>query len=238
MSERYPIHLSTQVRPKPLWGAEERAKRASVHIRSLERGIKRWVDVFFDHIDWDAEEGPELHPDTPWGVFGRLAIWIGEATYNLRSALDYLVYVLACEANDRRNVDGTQFPICDYPKDFEKKIPQWLRCVPPEAVDRIRELQPFSGCEWTRLLRDLSNPDKHRNMTGITSHGAIVSGDDPLLDDVVFLRPEDRSADKQHFVVRVVVKDTNTDVVDALKLLQREVRALIKEFEPALKWPP
>lgn len=31
----------------------------------------------------------------------------------------------------------------------------------------VEELQPFKGCEWTRQLRDLSNPDKHRTLTSV-----------------------------------------------------------------------
>ena len=28
-------------------------------------------------------------------------------------------------------------------------------------------LPAYSGCNWTKLLRDLSNPDKHKTLTGI-----------------------------------------------------------------------
>ena len=38
-------------------------------------------------------------------------------------------------------------------------------------MDILRELQPFAGCEWTGLLREISNPDKHRFVPQISSDG-------------------------------------------------------------------
>ena len=188
------------------------------------------------HVDWHPDTGLTPRPEMPYEVMGRLPIWIGEATYNLRAALDYLVYVLACQANGWRHVLGTQFPICDSKAEFIRRTPSWLTCVPAQAVERIEEVQPFAGCEWTRLLRDLSNPDKHRSMTGLTSNARVVRGDDPAI--AYALRPEDRSPDRYYFVCQVVVKDTNQDVVDTLKLVHREVLALIREFKPTLEQPP
>jgi hypothetical protein len=35
------------------------------------------------------------------------------------------------------------------------------------AQDAIKRYQPFAGCQWTGLLRDLNNPDKHRTLTSV-----------------------------------------------------------------------
>jgi hypothetical protein len=31
-------------------------------------------------------------------------------------------------------------------------------------IASIEELQPYRGCEWTAVLKNLSNPDKHRGL--------------------------------------------------------------------------
>jgi hypothetical protein len=47
---------------------------------------------------------------------------------------------------------------------FRRRRKSKLKGVSFPHIDRIKALQPFSGCEWTRELRDLSNPDKHREL--------------------------------------------------------------------------
>jgi len=42
-----------------------------------------------------------------------------------------------------------------------------LRGVSEEHAAIIRQFQPYRGCEWTRTLRDLSNPDKHRELVSV-----------------------------------------------------------------------
>jgi hypothetical protein len=157
----------------------------------------------------------------------------------------YLIYDFACIANGFRHVPNTQFPICDSWAEFEtqrtgrtrkgKKAVGRLSHVPEPIIDRLRQLQPCSTppCKWTYNLRELSNPDKHRAHASIRITGEVVAGDHPDL--ASFLRPEDRTADKDHFVVGMFFKNTDIDVIEMLQVLQREVRALVEEFKPAFK---
>ncbi|MCH8188130.1 MAG: hypothetical protein IIB66_05415, partial [Proteobacteria bacterium] len=93
-----------------------------------------------------------------------IKILVGEITYNLRAALDYLVYELArLDSGEVKN--GTQFPIEDTEDGFKRKRNAFLKGVSDKHVAIIESLQPYSGCDWTRILRDLSNPDKHRQLT-------------------------------------------------------------------------
>jgi hypothetical protein len=38
----------------------------------------------------------------------------------------------------------------------------------------IENLQPYRGIEWTRSLRTISNPDKHRRLTAIKHDGRLL----------------------------------------------------------------
>ena len=173
-------------------------------------------------------------------LLGQASAIIGDALYNLRSSLDYLVYTLAVIWNNHEHVEKTQFPIDDHDWQFEahrtgkwpdgKKAPHYLKKVPDAAIPLLRKLQPFEGCEWTRTLRSLSNPDKHQHLSNLRSRGdwiqdgeiEITEGDDGLTGHI-----------EGHFVVEVWFRETGSDVVDTLQLLEREVRAVIDLFKAA-----
>lgn len=241
----------------PLFGARLRANRAKVPIRSIKQHLKRWSELHWEHIKFVLDENGNARMDVdgnilftqtrelPKEILGRTSVWIGETVYNLRGALDYLVYALAVAGNNAKNVDGTQFPIESdmdrftgritgkHPKTL-KPMARYLHHVPSPAVARIRQLQPCwtPPCEWTKTLADLSNPDKHRFLTALSSRANVVGGYHPLLADI----PEENRK-HPHLVVQVLFRKSQLDVVDTLDLLQREVSAVVKEFEPAFQAP-
>lgn len=121
--------------------------------------------MFFDHV-------PQIPPDLP--------LAISDAIHNLRAAMDYLVYQLA-KLDSGQFQTGTQFPIEDAKIatapggnivgfDISKK--KMLKGLSPDHIDRLEQLQPYKGVDWTKHLRDISNPDKHRDLTPITSERA------------------------------------------------------------------
>ncbi len=96
---------------------------------------------------------------------------IGETIQNLRKALDYLVYDLAC-FDSKSIIDRTQFVIVDSEEDFKKNL-RHLEGLTGEHRTMFERLQPYNGCNWTKLIRDLSNPDKHRTLTAVRHPIAI-----------------------------------------------------------------
>lgn len=141
-----------------------------------------------------------------------IPLLVGEAIYEIRSALDGLVYQLAvagrhASGKKYRDPTGTQFPIEDNAKMFEGRVTgklgskhcaQYLAWVQPEFVQEIRAVQPFAGCQWTRLLRDISNQDKHRFLSEFSTKLEIefrppAEGQEKVNMDLsieVFLRPD------------------------------------------------
>jgi hypothetical protein len=59
----------------------------------------------------------------------------------------------------------TQFPIDDRPKKFAEHECSMLKGLNLTHKAAIENLQPYNGCTWTKMLRILSNPDKHRTLT-------------------------------------------------------------------------
>jgi hypothetical protein len=77
--------------------------------------------------------------------------------------LDYLIFELA-KLDSGIEQDGTQFPIVDTKKNFEEQKGRWLKGINAAHIAAIERLQPYSGCNWTKRLRECSNRDKHRHL--------------------------------------------------------------------------
>lgn len=239
----------------PLFGARLRVNRAKMPIRSIKRHMQKWADLHWEHIELELDEqgharmdpdGTVRHTQThdlPIEILAKTSLWIGETIYNLRGALDYLVYALALAGSKGEDVKGTQFPIESNMDNFtgritgvhpktKKPMQTYLHHVPPVAVRRIMQLQPCwkPPCLWTPILRDLSNPDKHRFLTELRSRAIVVAGLHPLIEEVPL-----EARVHPHLVVEVLFRKSGLDVIDTLEMLQREVSAVIQEFEPVFE---
>ena len=159
----------------PLWAARVRVARAGEKLRELRTEIEKFdlsqqERVSYD-FDTDTKEvaftcAPlDPPPDVIW-------LLLSEATHHLRSALDYVVFQLSLHRHGSE-VSGTQFPIEDTEEGFQGRRKTYLRALSDAQVDVIKRLQPCEGCSWTRRLRDLCNPDKHRRPIVVAhlSHG-------------------------------------------------------------------
>jgi hypothetical protein len=49
-----------------------------------------------------------------------------------------------------------------------------LKGINPLHMAAIERLQPYKGCGWTKMLRDLSNPDKHRQFVNMQFVADII----------------------------------------------------------------
>jgi len=168
------------------------------------------------------------------------SVLIGEACYNLRAALDYLVFELAREDSGQPQ-DGTQFLIEDTPEQFARRKDANLRGVKCAHIAMIEALQPYKGCEWTKTLRTISNPDKHRHLTVTMSHRMgfvkfftsppIVQSEGPVR------RARFRGSDVyvQYPVSVIVLFPDGGGVLKTLHILQAQVAETLEAFKPEFK---
>jgi hypothetical protein len=170
------------------------------------------------------------------------SILLGEICYNLRSALDYMIDELAT-LDSGLVVEGTQFPIEDKRKGFKWRIKGgWLNGLNETHIAAIETLQPYRGCKWTAVLRDLSNPDKHRALVPtnadheLTIH--VVDGDH--LDDFTDMPGAIRStvtADGSEVYVKAVLTTSiqfpdGTPVIETLEEIKSQVARVLQAFKP------
>ncbi|HEX3664781.1 MAG TPA: hypothetical protein VHU23_06090 [Rhizomicrobium sp.] len=153
--------------PHPLQGAFDRVDRANEHIAEFETEQTAFGRAYHDNlsIEPNSKPPPDFCTREKFQVIpsDRSAILLGEITYNFRAALDYLVFELAWKDSGSPQ-DFTQFPICDLKKDFDRKAPRDMVGISAAHQAAIERLQPYNRCNWTAVLRDISNPDKHRHL--------------------------------------------------------------------------
>ncbi len=157
-------------RQPSLYDAKARVARAGEHIKSLQAEVNR---TYF--------AGP-MHPsiktaEVSFPPSALCSILIGEIAYNLKAALDYLVFELFYL--DTGEFDNrTKFIIEDTPEAWNAHIPDcfatpkrekacWLHRLSPDHQAALKRLQPFSQTRWTKALRDITNPDRHRQLVEI-----------------------------------------------------------------------
>jgi hypothetical protein len=212
-----------------------RVDRAGEHLADLEARIETFAREQKDNIAVDVHpqlgfrvrhegEGPPRY----WSVL------IGEVIYNLRAALDYLIYSLAWLDSGVHQTD-TQFLIEDRRQGFKRHCRSRLKGLSDKHVAAIKRLQPFDGCEWTRTLRDFSNQDKHWALNLTTAMGAgTVEFDPPIRKADARLVAEGKVKMEHTGSVGVTFAD-ETPVLETLKVLESEVRAVLEAFEPEIK---
>lgn len=162
----------------PLDGAHLRVLRADRHLAEADGLVNAFAQACEHNIiaDYDTQAHRKtlrIHPTPPLPV--ELPLVVSDAIHNLRAALDYIVYELALHDSGKVQ-DGTQFIIEDFKvhptgrnRGFDARSKKYLKGLTQAHINAVEGLQPYNGVDWTETLRDISNPDKHRTLTTLTT---------------------------------------------------------------------
>lgn len=109
----------------------------------------------------------------------RLGVLLGDIVHNARSALDHLVWAFQPPGVEERD---SQFPILDTPPNGGLRRHRYTAQLPDGFLSMLGDLQPYQPEGTTqgqigrelRLLRDLSNADKHRVLAVVA--GVVLPG--------------------------------------------------------------
>jgi hypothetical protein len=157
-------------------GAQLKSHWAELHIDNAERVISKFLRT--NPYEIATKRDPQTRnllyylvsaPSPP----AALSLIIGDALFNLRSALDHLAqqfYLLGTgsTASARRPA----FPIYESVKEYADESPRKVKGMRQDAVDFITAAKPYKGGNdalWR--LNELNNIDKHRLL--ITVGGAF-----------------------------------------------------------------
>ena len=154
-----------------------------------------------------------------------LALELGEFFYQLRAALDGLIFVAAeVVSAPKRPADENrlEFPIYDSRARFEK-CPVWTGPFPQELKDWLQTIQPYNASTSTdpntaeyrrrlKLLHDCARKDRHRRLHVIgTIPVETQIGFDPPIPDahIRFLNPNMLEGEAEVIELRISEKDWN-----------------------------
>ena len=101
-------------------------------------------------------------------------IRVGEIAYNLRSALDHLVYALVLD-NSETPSKQNEFPIFEQEGQYRKHAPKKIQGIAHDRCDLFKAFQPFKGGIGHHLwmLRLICNIDKHRHLNVVNTHTSL-----------------------------------------------------------------
>jgi hypothetical protein len=146
--------------------------RAEEHFRAIVAVLDEFS---IGRCEFIPEEDEETHvgfqrvhlPKPP----AQLPLMIADFLYNIRSALDHLVWQLVLAHNSVPQRGKTAFPICDNRENFETQRKRHrLDGVPDRAVVLIESFQPYAGRDQTlRTLSSLHEKDKHQTLNLTTA---------------------------------------------------------------------
>ncbi len=144
-------------------------ERAAEHLKEANTELKAFYHsnpVLFstevnNEVGWCIIRVAVTKPPPP-----RIGVIVGDATHNMRAALDHLAWQLALTQTPEPYW-RTEFPITDCATgDTRRQFNRVVQSLPTDAVDIIRELQPYNRGEaeeehplW--LLDKLCNIAKH-----------------------------------------------------------------------------
>jgi hypothetical protein len=222
------------------WAREHLAdfKRLIEEFRATPHEVDPYIDT--ELLRELLESGDNhIHPlPIPYDI----PIRIGEIAYNLRCALDYLVFALSWHDTGIEPTEEwagrLQFPIESDIKVFEGRRSKILEGVGDPHVAMIREYQPAEGCHWTAYLAELNNSDKHRHLMflagmydpeGKVTRWFSVTPEMEAKEALGVLYPLG-SVDMKSKTTYDVVFPNGDLVAEVMQELESEVRALLLRF--------
>lgn len=155
-------------------GIRAKMRRAKQDIEVIEEREGNLREEVLRHIvrevHRDVDEQRWVYRGSTPKVPVDLAVIIGEVFYNMRSALDHLVWQSVLDEGEepsKRNF----FPITYIEKSWLKSMRTHLKGVNENLIEAIGDLQPYTGGPWfpfkARMLgavNKLNNIDKHRHL--------------------------------------------------------------------------
>jgi hypothetical protein len=126
-------------------GAFERVNRAGEHLVNLNARLEAFRQEHENSVVLQFNAESPHHPEFVSYISAsmKIPILIGEIVYNLRSALDYLIFELG-KFDSGETQNRTQFPIEDTKNGFRGCRKTFLKGVNSDHVARIEGLQPYA----------------------------------------------------------------------------------------------
>jgi len=226
----------------PLYGARKRIERADKHLNEIISEVEAYALTHQNNITLKYDEirnNSRLHFVIPQPLPITVALAVSDCIHNLRAALDYLIFELSREDSGDPDPSGTQFPITtedEFIKHRKARLKNKgpLRYLTLAHIDAIEAYQPYKGINWTQTMRDISNPDKHREITVIGDRAdTLISGGAGEVFKGAGVDRSDVQMERKT-TVTIAFRD-GRPVIETLEILKQQVSLVIDSFSPEFK---
>jgi hypothetical protein len=235
-------------------GAYIRLNRAEEHLTELKSIGTEVVNGEMESVRRTLQMNTQIQPSVGFrfwqplnAIPPRFAVLIGEVIQNLRTGLDYLVYELAILDSGTKQT-RTQFPMEDTQEGFRGRRNSFLKGINDAHVAAIESLQPYNGVNWSKWLRVISNPDKHRHLV-ITMHQTTftsMESDKPadsaslpeaaneggIIFEARFRHKDGYAVYVQYHFAFFIAFDDGLPVIDTLEEIKTQVAQVLADFKP------
>ena len=160
-------------------GVYAKVNRARDALSSLESDVAEHCEIERRQRVMEIRRGvllPNGSDEPP--VLHDFSARTGEIAYNLRSALDHLVWQLVL-VNEKTHGFWNAFPICQDEAEFQTAAKRRLRRLAEHHQELIEGFQPYreNGGIGAHLwmLHSVSNIDKHRHLNVVNVHSSATA---------------------------------------------------------------
>ena len=156
-----------------LEGVSAKIERACQSLQDLESDIRGFCENHRLQLVREIQQGIHVVDSGPPELLIDYSIRAGEIAYNLRSALDHLVWQLV-SANGKTPDRGNEFPIFLEEADYSKRARSKLKGTNRHHRELIAGFQPYQSNNgvgshlW--MLHSICNIDKHRHLNVVNLH--------------------------------------------------------------------
>jgi hypothetical protein len=182
---------------KPLNVARSRLKRAEAHfaLAAVQWNSFPVEDLYKISLKVDANGDGRIRVGKNKPIPEENSLLLGEALYQLRSALDACIYqgsIYASGQNPPPDENKLEFPICADANEFPRLAKRRLFALPQKVQEEIERMQPYNtpsslpAADLVRsvnrtlgILNDLARKDRHRTLHVV---GSWISDAQPKLD--------------------------------------------------------
>jgi len=151
--------------------AKLKVQRANSHIADLEAKVAKFFSRYPYAVRQELNfetEGFGFYVKQHRAIPRELALIVGDAIHNLRTALDYLVSAVAAARG--KTINDTHFPFVRASDDLEERLKKDVRKAGPVVMQIVRDLKPYPGGDETlRAIHNLDLIDKHRLVVPVAS---------------------------------------------------------------------
>jgi hypothetical protein len=159
--------------------ARSRLKRAEAHFELAAAQWNGLEDLYSIDLTIDPDGNGRIRVSRNNPIPDDISLLLGEALYQLRSALDTCIYqasIYSSGKNPPPDENKLEFPICSARDEFPKLAKRRLFALPQNVQDRIEQMQPYNTPSLSSelmvlnvnrslgILNDLARKDRHRTL--------------------------------------------------------------------------